>query len=343
MFGDRTAGVTESDVRPLAARKVRGMRAHQRRRSTARRRDNRISPRIKELNGYRPPPLLPGETGAPPHTGNTKLLSYSAYGKPVQLADSFFRENRRHQRVTEFRLRDHDYQLSTVLLPFDHSFGHGPPLMWETMIFGGMSSIDVHMWRYGSRAAAYSAHDHITVLIQRLGAELQSTWEGENVAWIGASKKMRPQQPGSALAELAEYDPPAIISGQEPLTAERLPDGTTALLVDHQGHALTTREWVELLRESGPSTKTRFIRSGETILVQSGFIGVNLELPDNPTLMAPYSTVVHVGHLVVWQWATATPEAMTSAHRGASELIRAEQRRRGNALVSRPSRAKRYR
>lgn len=28
-------------------------------------------------------------------------------------------------------------EVSTVFLGFDHSFGKGPPVLWETMVFGG--------------------------------------------------------------------------------------------------------------------------------------------------------------------------------------------------------------
>ena len=38
-------------------------------------------------------------------------------------------------------------QVSTVFLGLDHGFG-GPPLLFETMIFGG--EYDLHCWRYST-------------------------------------------------------------------------------------------------------------------------------------------------------------------------------------------------
>ena len=49
-----------------------------------------------------------------------------------------------------------DVLVSTVFLGLDHSFTDGPPLLWETLIFGGPH--DGEMWRYASRAAALAGH-----------------------------------------------------------------------------------------------------------------------------------------------------------------------------------------
>lgn len=48
-------------------------------------------------------------------------------------------------------------EVSTVWLGIDHSFGSGPPLYWETMIFGCYDR-DEEMLRHPSRPAAFSAH-----------------------------------------------------------------------------------------------------------------------------------------------------------------------------------------
>lgn len=42
--------------------------------------------------------------------------------------------------------------VSTVFLALDHSFVGGPPLLYETMIFGG--KYDQHMWRAHTRTEA---------------------------------------------------------------------------------------------------------------------------------------------------------------------------------------------
>ena len=48
-------------------------------------------------------------------------------------------------------------RVSTIFLGLDHSFGSGPPLLWETMIFGG--PLDGDEWRYASRSEAAAGHE----------------------------------------------------------------------------------------------------------------------------------------------------------------------------------------
>src|SRR5258706_13563526 len=47
----------------------------------------------------------------------------------------WFQTSDRHVAKTDFG----DVRVSTVFLGFDRSFGQGPPLLFETMIFGGFS------------------------------------------------------------------------------------------------------------------------------------------------------------------------------------------------------------
>jgi hypothetical protein len=52
-------------------------------------------------------------------------------------------------------------EVSTVFLGLDHSHAHaGPPVLWETMIFGADEGHDLHdaQWRYRSRAEALAGH-----------------------------------------------------------------------------------------------------------------------------------------------------------------------------------------
>lgn len=49
-----------------------------------------------------------------------------------------------------------DVKVSTVFLSIDHNWGDGPPVLWETMIFGGKH--DQYQERYTSRAAALEGH-----------------------------------------------------------------------------------------------------------------------------------------------------------------------------------------
>lgn len=47
-------------------------------------------------------------------------------------------------------------RVSTVFLGLDHSFGAGPPVLWETMIFGG--DHDEYQERYTSYEDAVEGH-----------------------------------------------------------------------------------------------------------------------------------------------------------------------------------------
>lgn len=81
-------------------------------------------------------------------------------GKPLPMPDlliwaEWFEhgENRRVERtqVTE------EVAVSTVFLGLDHSFSEtAPPVLWETMIFGGKRNYE--MWRYTSREDALVGH-----------------------------------------------------------------------------------------------------------------------------------------------------------------------------------------
>jgi hypothetical protein len=55
-------------------------------------------------------------------------------------------------------------QVSTVWLGLDHSFGTGPPLIFESMVFGPDSSADLDMMRYTTREEAEAGH---SVLVTR--------------------------------------------------------------------------------------------------------------------------------------------------------------------------------
>jgi hypothetical protein len=64
---------------------------------------------------------------------------------------------------------DEDISVSTVWLGLDHSFGDGPPLFFETVIFGG--SLDQDLWRYPTREAALEGHAR-AVELARIDAAL---------------------------------------------------------------------------------------------------------------------------------------------------------------------------
>lgn len=49
------------------------------------------------------------------------------------------------------------YEVSTVFLVIDHGFGSGPPVLWETIVFGNDES-EMSPTRYTSREAALKGH-----------------------------------------------------------------------------------------------------------------------------------------------------------------------------------------
>lgn len=52
-----------------------------------------------------------------------------------------------------------DLRVSTVFLALDHAFHGGPPVLWETMIFGPDGHVlDEYQARYTSREAALRGH-----------------------------------------------------------------------------------------------------------------------------------------------------------------------------------------
>jgi hypothetical protein len=52
-----------------------------------------------------------------------------------------------------------DASVSTVFLGLNHAFGGGPPLLFETMVFGGQ--YDQWLGRWTTRAGAEAAHARI--------------------------------------------------------------------------------------------------------------------------------------------------------------------------------------
>jgi hypothetical protein len=50
------------------------------------------------------------------------------------------------------------YRISTVFLGMDHSFGGGPPLLFETMVFPGESWGEVYCERYSTWEQAEAGH-----------------------------------------------------------------------------------------------------------------------------------------------------------------------------------------
>lgn len=58
-----------------------------------------------------------------------------------------------------------DSRISTVFLGIDHGFGHGEPVLWETMVFGG--SLDGEQDRCaGARLNASAMHERMVIRVR---------------------------------------------------------------------------------------------------------------------------------------------------------------------------------
>jgi hypothetical protein len=82
-------------------------------------------------------------------------------------------------RVTSSSDPDAEFTVSTVWLGIDHSFGDGPPLLFETMVFGGGESQDQTQWRWGTEAEARAGHAEIV-------ASVAASVPGEHVEELNA-------------------------------------------------------------------------------------------------------------------------------------------------------------
>lgn len=71
--------------------------------------------------------------------------------------------------------------VSTVFLPLNHAWDDGPPVLFETMIFGG--AFDQEQWRYRTWAEAEVGHRRAVALalfgrVVWLWRELSRWWKG---------------------------------------------------------------------------------------------------------------------------------------------------------------------
>ena len=73
----------------------------------------------------------------------------------LQFAVWYERSERDSSRVVG-RFEEGGVMVSTVFLGMDHGFGGGPPLLFETMIFGGES--DGAQWRFSTWEEAEAHH-----------------------------------------------------------------------------------------------------------------------------------------------------------------------------------------
>ena len=72
----------------------------------------------------------------------------------------FAEDERRLVRKNSFYVGDDEVTVSTVFLGLDHGWAcDKPPVLWETMVFGGEHDQD--QWRHRSREDAVRVHEQL--------------------------------------------------------------------------------------------------------------------------------------------------------------------------------------
>lgn len=81
---------------------------------------------------------------------------YNRQGQPITL-DEWISENENSNRVALTWVGA--ARISTVWVGLDHRLGDGPPLIFETMVFGGHHRLGDQGERYSTEAEALAGHD----------------------------------------------------------------------------------------------------------------------------------------------------------------------------------------
>lgn len=88
---------------------------------------------------------------------------YDRQGNPIADLMDWARlsEQDNYKRVAQVQIGD--YWVSTVWLGLDHSFGDGPPLIFETMVFDRSDNDESDVWceRYSTESEALEGHDSV--------------------------------------------------------------------------------------------------------------------------------------------------------------------------------------
>jgi hypothetical protein len=95
-----------------------------------------------------------------------RALYYDRDGNPISLRrfSELLQKHEMYRRVALTNIGD-DIAISTVWLGIDHNFIHdGPPLIFETMVFGPV--LDEEQWRYSTLAAAQRGHREAVALVR---------------------------------------------------------------------------------------------------------------------------------------------------------------------------------
>jgi hypothetical protein len=99
--------------------------------------------------------------------GDWHIRHYGMDGERLSMrewADKF--ENTDRHIADEIRvIADEPIRISTVLIGIDHRFfpDQGPPLIFETMVFGG--PWDGCAWRYPTKEGALAGHDQVIATV----------------------------------------------------------------------------------------------------------------------------------------------------------------------------------
>lgn len=82
-------------------------------------------------------------------------------------------------RIVQQDTRADGLFISTVFLGIDHSFGEGPPLLFETMVFQGKDGREIDCQRYSTWDDALAGHQHFLAQYQVRATEAtpDKVWE----------------------------------------------------------------------------------------------------------------------------------------------------------------------
>lgn len=83
-----------------------------------------------------------------------------------------FDQNNKVVKQETIEFEGKNYFVSTVDLGFNHQYGEGPPLYYETMIFPEGTFQDMYCNRYSERDSALSAHESLVCAIGREDYEI---------------------------------------------------------------------------------------------------------------------------------------------------------------------------
>jgi 20S proteasome alpha/beta subunit len=87
---------------------------------------------------------------------------YNRQGEPIDMTEWTRLFHPLYQQIARTTIGP--YTVSTVWLGLDHNWGDGPPLIFETMIFGS-SNLDEDCHRWSTEAQALAGHAELVTLV----------------------------------------------------------------------------------------------------------------------------------------------------------------------------------